>query len=352
VHDSSPSLTLPREVSGKDDGRRRSFARAGALAGALFVLACAPVYRLPGPDAAKPSLTPGGFVAFDGAVLPARAWMPKSEEPSAVIVALHGFNDYGNFFAQPGRYLARLGFGVYAYDQRGFGQAPNRGYWPGVEALQRDLAAVVRAVKARHPGLPVYLLGESMGGAVVMTTLAGPDPPEIDGAILSAPAVWARFTMPWYQRAVLWVGAHSLPWLTVTGRGLGIKPSDNVEMLRALGRDPLVIKETRIDALHGLADLMDAALDAAPAFSAPALILYGAHDEIIPRSPTRLMVERLPREGGARRRLAVYENGYHMLLRDLQAETLWLDVAHWLTDPASPLPSGADGRGARLLAQE
>lgn len=329
-------------------------ARAGPKAAltALLLAACAPTYHLPGPDAAEPALSAGGFVAFDGARLPARAWMPKSEEPQAIIVALHGFNDYGNFFAAPGRYLARLGFGVYAYDQRGFGAAPNRGLWPGVAAYRRDLAAVVRAVRARHPGLPVHLLGESMGGAVIMTALAGPDPPQADAVVLSAPAVWARATMPWYQRAALWLGARTVPWLTVSGRGLRIAPSDNVEMLRALGRDPLVIKETRIDTISGLADLMDAALEAASSFEANALILYGDRDQIIPKSPTRLMMARLPREGRDRRRIAVYENGYHMLLRDLQAEKLWLDIAHWLTDPATPLPSGADLGAARLLAED
>ncbi len=62
----------------------------------------------------------------------------------------------------------------------------------------------------------------------------------------------------------LWIGARLMPGLTLTGRGLGIKPSDNIAMLRALSRDPLVIKETRVDTIYGLVNLMDAALAAAP----------------------------------------------------------------------------------------
>ena len=54
------------------------------------------------------------------------------------------------------------------------------------------------------------------------------------------------------------------------------------------------------------------------------------------------MFRQFPEAGRDRRRVAVYESGYHMLLRDLQAETVWTDIAAWIGDRASPLPSGAD----------
>jgi hypothetical protein len=48
--------------------------------------------------------------------------------------------------------------------------------------------------------------------------------------------------------------------------------------------------------------------------------------------------------------VAIYENGYHMLLRDLQAETVWTDIAAWITDRAQPLPSGSDIRATASQA--
>ena len=68
------------------------------------------------------------------------------------------------------------------------------------------------------------------------------------------------------------------------------------------------------------------------------MVLYGARDEIIPPGP----VAALARTLDASRRLAVYPNGWHMLLRDCQAETVWRDVASWITAAAVPLPSGAE----------
>ncbi|MGF1641761.1 MAG: alpha/beta hydrolase [Rhodospirillales bacterium] len=322
----------------------RRLALAGLVAAA--VAGCAPVVIPAGPPVTTPVLRDDRLVAADGAALPVRSWLPDEGPPAAVVIALHGFNDYGRFFADAGRFLAARGVASYAYDQRGFGAAPHPGRWPGAETLTADLAAAVAAVRGRHPGVPLFLLGESMGGAVILVAMAGADPPAVDGVILAAPAVWGRATMPWYQTAALWVAAHSLPWLPVSGRGLKIAPSDNVEMLRALGRDPLVIKETRVDAVWGLVDLMDAALAAGERLDAPALILYGERDQLIPPEPLRLLLARLPEEGRDRLRIALYAQGYHMLLRDLQAETVWADIAAWIADPAAPLPSRADRHAA------
>lgn len=310
----------------------------------LLAAACAPRIEAAGPPIAEPALAAAAFVAADGAALPLRAWRPDGE-PWAVVLALHGFNDYSNAFADVGAFLAGRGVALYAYDQRGFGATATRGLWPGIPALTSDLKTAAELLRRNHPGTPLYLLGESMGGAVAMVAMAGPWPPAVDGVVLAAPAVWGRESMPWYQRAALAVASHTVPWLKVSGRGLGLKPSDNIEMLRALSRDPLVIKETRVDAIHGLADLMDAALAAAPWLSGQVLVLYGEKDEIIPKEPSFRMLRALPRH----QRTALYENGFHMLLRDLQAPAVWADVAAWMEDPHVPLPSGADGHARQVL---
>lgn len=323
-------------------------ARLALLLLLLAAAGCAPVVALPGPAVAAPSIADAGLVAPDGAKLPLRIWKPDGEQaPKAVIIALHGFNDYRNFFASAGTWLAARGVQSYAYDQRGFGEAPNRGLWPGERALADDLKAAVHAVRKRHPGVPLFLLGESMGGAVVMTAMAGPQPPLVDGVILAAPAVWGRASMPWYQTTALWLAVHTLPGGQVTGRNLGIRPSDNIEMLKALGRDPLVIKQTRVDAVYGLVNLMDRAMASASSLHAPALVLYGANDQLIPPAAVREMTERLPASPDGRRRVVYYPAGYHMLLRDLQAEIVWRDILAWMADPRAPLPSGAEERAVR-----
>jgi alpha-beta hydrolase superfamily lysophospholipase len=329
-----------------------------SLLAVLFLapLGCAPATdrdaRLAGIGTARAAPSPkpaprilgDEFVTADGTILPMREWLPQGR-PKAVILALHGFNDYSHAFSGPGKAWATLGIATYAYDQRGFGAAPGAGFWPGIFPLAADAATASRILRQRYPGVPLYLLGESMGGAVAavaMTGESGPPIPDVDGVILVAPAVWGRATMGPLKQVALWVGARLFPGWRFTGRGLGILPSDNMPMLRELARDPLVIKATRIDTIYGLVNLMGAALRSARRLDMPLLVLYGAKDEIIPEHAVRLFVRELPPDPGARPRLAYYQNGYHMLLRDLEAPLVVQDVASWVLAPEGPLPSGAE----------
>jgi acylglycerol lipase len=78
-------------------------------------------------------------------------------------------------------------------------------------------------------------------------------------------------------------------------------------------------------------------------------VMYGGRDEIVPRAPIRRFVDGLPAEPMRRRKLAWDENGYHRLLRDLQAPVVIADVASWVLTPAAPLPSGADRTAAEAF---
>jgi acylglycerol lipase len=301
-----------------------------------------------------PHFTETGFVTADGQILPLRRWLPKSGAVKAVVLALHGFNDYSNAFDGPGETWAKEGIATYAYDQRGFGAAPERGFWPGRAPLAADVAIAAQILRRTYPGVPLYLLGESMGGAVAVVAITGESGtpiPDVDGVILTAPAVWGRSTMGLLPRVALWAGVRLMPGLTLTGRGLEIKPSDNIAMLRALAADPLVIHETRIDTIYGLVDLMDAALASAPRLQVPLFMMYGAKDEIVPKEPIRHFVSALPPEPHRRQRLAWYDKGYHMLLRDLDGPVVIADVASWVLAPAAPLPSGADRIAAEVFAR-
>lgn len=334
-----------------------SWVRPYLLACLLLLAACAPRLQPSGDWSgavhAPPALLAAeSWRAADGRVLPLRRWAPEMP-PRAVVIALHGFNDYGNAFADPAVFwAARNGIITYAPDQRGFGAAPFTGLWPGAAVLADDLLQLTQLLRQQHPGLPVYWLGESMGGAVALAALRHLDAASRpDGVALSAPAVWGRVSMPLSYRVALGLVSYSTPWLTLTGRGLGIQASDNIPMLRRLGADPLVIKRTRADAIHGLVGLMDMAA-AAPGrlgnTPPPLLILYGLRDEVIPKPP----VERFVAALDGRARVALYDTGWHMLLRDLQAEKVWRDLAVWMNDTSAALPSGAETRQRPLFSND
>ncbi|MCR9219296.1 MAG: lysophospholipase [Alphaproteobacteria bacterium] len=297
-----------------------------ALAAALA--ACAPRVEGLGPTTQAPAFGSTAFVMADGYALPYRMWGPQ-EAPRAVILGLHGFNDYSGFLANAGPVWAERGVLTLAYDQRGFGATAGRGLWHGDAALVRDARTAIDLVRRRWPDAPLVLLGESMGGAVALAALGegpgGGGGRAVDGAVLSAPAAAEWEAFPWWQRAALWTAAHTVPWMTATGRGLKRRPSDNLEMLKALAQDPLVIKETRLDAVWGLIRLGDRAHAAAAGLPPPALVLWGEKEELIPARAQTALDARLPAAVERRR----YPDGHHMLTRDLNAARVLEEIADW-----------------------
>jgi alpha-beta hydrolase superfamily lysophospholipase len=279
------------------------------------------------------------FVARDGMRLPMRHWDAEGS-PRAIILALHGMSDYSNAFAMPAQQWAKSGITTLAFDQRGFGAGPNPGLWAGSEVMRADLADFAAAARARYPGIPVFALGESMGGAVLLSALAE-GAPRLEGVILVAPAVWSRADMPLTYRAALFLAAHLMPGLILSNSAAShvvtIIPSDNIEMLRALSRDPLFQKKTRADAVFGLVNLMDEAREAPkklPSPLPPILLMTGKKDQIIPQEATAGVIAEL----GTRAEVRRYDNGYHMLLRDLEGPKVNQDLSDWVLSkvPAQP----------------
>ncbi|GIL41761.1 alpha/beta fold hydrolase [Roseiterribacter gracilis] len=309
---------------------------AAAVVAMLLLSGCVARLQPAGPSIATPQVAPATFITTDGTALPLRVWGPA--DARTVIVALHGFGDYSQGFERAARAWDAAGIRTYAYDQRGFGQAPNPTIWAGTDTLIADAVAAVRAVHAAHPKAKLFLLGESMGGSVALLATVRTQSLPIDGLCLMAPAVWGERTMPWHYQLALELGRRFVPgWFLEPPKGLKIRASDNPDALRELRDDPLVQKGARVDTTAGLVDLMGAALDAAPRLARPTLVAYGAHEQIVPKKAADEFLELLP----SRIQVAIYKDGWHLLLRDRQAATVWRDVVNWTQ--GSALPSGADG---------
>jgi acylglycerol lipase len=320
----------------------------GVLLAVTLLAGCVARIAPPGPRVEQPTVTDAVFVMPDGTTLPYRVWLPDGP-PTAVVLALHGMNDSRDAWEYPAPAFAAAGIAVIAPDLRGFGATRTRGLWPGTEGLTFDIRVMIRLVRQRYRPTKLILMGESMGAAALMVLATLPDPPQVDGYVLVAPAVWGRAEMNLPMRIVLWLADKTVPGLHVAGGGIvKVTASDNREALIRLSNDPLTIYKTRVDAIKGLVDLMDQAAAAAPHFHAPALFLYGGHDELVPSRATVATWRALP-PGPVR---AFYPKGYHLMLRDKDRATPIGDILAWIRDPQAPLPSGAERAAAMWLAKQ
>jgi alpha-beta hydrolase superfamily lysophospholipase len=114
-------------------------------------------------------------------------------------------------------------------------------------------------------------------------------------------------------------------------------------MLRAMGRDSLVQFGARADTTAGLMDLMDQAGQNVRDIRMPTLVLFGAHEEVLPEAAVTSFLKQLPAKNV---RVALYPYGYHMLLRDLHGPIVWKDVMDWTLDRSAKLDSGDECAGA------
>lgn len=280
------------------------------------------------------------FYAFDGAELGLTVWEGQGERAGEiVVVGVHGMNDYANAFHMSAPAWAAEGVTTYAYDQRGFGRSVGRGIWPEEELMREDLRTAVRIVREKHPDAVLAVVGISMGGAVAMTAFGSDRPPEgVDRLVLSGPGLRGWGALPLHYRPSLWLSSRvRRDWVVRPPRFVKIWPSDNVEMMRRNWADPLMLKENRIDMVHGVVSLMENAHRVADRLPPHTLVLYGAKDQVIPPDAMKRTAPRFP----AHVRTLYYENGYHMLQRDLQASVVHADVLAFLRDPDAPAPSGA-----------
>lgn len=314
--------------------------RRAVLAGLAGLSACAPMSQralTPPGGFGGPGLDADALVSFDGARLPMNTWLAEGE-PWAVIIALHGMNDYAQAFTLLGPEWAKAGVTTYAYDQRGFGRSGERGVWGGEALMAQDLRTACALARARHPNAVLAVVGESMGGAVAITAFASANPPDADRLCLLSPAVWGWAEQPIPYKVSLWLGAHLVPGRTLTPPSWlvrRIKATDNIEALRQISRDRRMLFTTRIDAVYGLVGLMQDADAEIGALRLPTLYQYGAHDQVIPAHAAFHAAARL----GSNGRTAYYAEGYHMLSRDLQHARIAADVLAFVRDPKAALPS-------------
>lgn len=317
--------------------------RLAVILVSLMLTACTPlvVQQAGRPELGfqGPRLERDAFVSFDGARLGLTTWEAQGE-PWAVIVGVHGMNDYANAFHLAAPWWASQGVTTIAYDQRGFGRSPQRGVWGGDDLMVEDLRTIVALARTKYPNAVVAVAGESMGGAVAIEAFASDRPPAADRLVLLSPAVWGWKTQPLPNKTLLWFAArftgpkvYTPPdWLVSK-----VSPTDNREELIAMGRDPLMVWGARSDTIYGLVRMMQHAWDQVGSVKAPAVYFYGAHDQIIPRRAAFSAAQRLrPTD-----RSAYYAKGWHLMTRDHQGPVVWADILAFVKDPQAPLPSGA-----------
>jgi len=120
---------------------------------------------------------------------PCISWVDQMAKPRICLLCIHGLGLYSGSYTNFGKWMARRGVATYAIDVRGFGSWMKLSGEKDIDfpACLNDINTTIKSIRAANPGLPVYILGESMGGAIALKA-AALFPDLIDGMISSVPA--------------------------------------------------------------------------------------------------------------------------------------------------------------------
>jgi alpha-beta hydrolase superfamily lysophospholipase len=271
-------------------------------------------------------VTESRFAGHDGASLFRRAW-PAVGPSRGVLINLHGLGDHSGLYPSVGPHLTARGFAVHAPDLRGNGRSPGaRGHIGSWREYREDLRRFVAVVGGEEPGLPLFLLGHSLGGLIALD-YAMHYPEGLRGVIASAPPL-GRLAVP-------------AP-LLLLGRVVSrVWPSFSLETgmdLSGLARDPAIAAEVLADPLFhrkGSARLSTEVVAAiarvqqgAGRFPLPLLVLHGSADRMVPPDGSRELVARAR---GRDVRFNEYAGAYHALFADQGREQVRGDVESWVT---------------------
>ncbi len=336
--------------------RRWLLTRLALLAALLCLSAClaTPVrHAMSAHPQASPGAQPTAYMSSDGVQLFGQWW--NLPNPQAVVLIVHGTALNSGFYAPFAQHLNEAGYAVGAIDLRDWGQSGGEGRRLGFvrdyDEYVLDVQQLAADARLRYPGKPVYLLGESMGGTVVLLSQIEHAIP-VDGLILNAPAVWANpGLMGWHlPHALVAPGMWSAKVLGETFPNLPVIPLWR-PVIDEVFFDPDAQQRFVDDPYNAHQWLPGAYIDAIyramfevrshlAAVQAPMLILQGTRDNLVPVDSSQYLCQH---SGSKDRTIIVYDGISHTTLHDYGRESVWGDIVHWLNDHTQHPGASFDG---------
>jgi alpha-beta hydrolase superfamily lysophospholipase len=265
------------------------------------------------------------FAGAGGVSLFRQVWRPVGPA-RAVLINIHGLGDHSGLYPTLVEHFQERGMAVHAMDLRGNGRSGGqRAYIEHWEEYREDLRRLVGLVRADEPDRPVFLLGNSLGGLIVLD-YALHHHEGLQGVIAASPPL-GRLGVPAPLLALGRVLSRVWPRFSIrTGMDL-----------TGLARDPVVAQTVLADPLFhrvGTARLSTEVVAAiarvqaaAPQFPLPLLVLHGSADRMVPPEGSREFVARV---GHPDRELREYAGAFHVLFADLDHDRVLTDVERWI----------------------
>ncbi|PNJ36946.1 monoglyceride lipase isoform X1 [Pongo abelii] len=290
------------------------------------------------PEESSPRRTPQSIpyqdlphlVNADGQYLFCRYWKPTGT-PKALIFVSHGAGEHCGRYEELARMLMGLDLLVFAHDHVGHGQSEGeRMVVSDFHIFVRDVLQHVDSMQKDYPGLPVFLLGHSMGGAVAILT-AAERPGHFAGMVLISPLVLAN------PESATTFKVLAAKVLNLVLPNLSLGPIDSSVLSRnktevdIYNSDPLICR-AGLKVCFGiqLLNAVSRVERALPKLTVPFLLLQGSADRLCDSKGAYLLMELAKSQD---KTLKIYEGAYHVLHKELPEVTnsVFHEINMWVS---------------------
>ena len=256
-----------------------------------------------------------------------------------MVACIHGMNGSGEQFHPLPAGIP--GYAFHALDLRGQGSdhiSTRRGAALEFENQMLDIAAFVSALRKTYVGLPIFLMGESMGsllaaGFAGWSRRSGESCHAVNGVILSVPVVALQRPVPGFLRWILRRAAKIAPRTRLTpsrfvnGKSIALPLTRDRAYQDSLSEKPHHIKGFSLRFLVELGDIIQASDSLAAGINTPTLVLAAGKDCFVKSSQIESWFEKIP---ALDKSLRHYPDAYHLLWHDWDRDLVVSDIAAWL----------------------
>lgn len=271
----------------------------------------------------------GRFTGAAGGQIYWQGWEPAGE-PAGIVVISHGFAEHSGRYAHVAARLATEGYACYALDHRGHGQSEGvQGNIHRMTGVCADLGRLIALAGERHDGLPLVLLGHSLGGLIALDYVTSGDQSALSGLILSGAVM-----VPSVGSKMERLAAKVLSSLTPN---LGLVPPLDSS---TISRDPAVVAAYDADPLNYRGKISArvgaealAAIDRVTArlstITLPVLVLHGTEDQLSQPSGSQLVADRVASQDVT---LTLHDGLYHEIFNEPEQQVVLDEVVAWLAE--------------------
>lgn len=262
----------------------------------------------------------------DGLNLYARSWTPEGPA-KAVVCLIHGHGEHVNRYNHVGAAYAEAGYAIQGYDLRGHGQSEGpRGHTPSYEVLMDDIRDFLADARARHPGLPVFLYGHSMGGNQTMNYCLQNPESGLSGAIVTSP--WLKLLSKPGPLILFLLKIVNVIYPTYT-QASGLDPkgvSRDPQEVQKYIDDPLVHDRISVHLFSVMEDHARYAIDHAAELKIPLLLIHGQGDPISSYKGSK----ELAQNAGSIVTLRIWDGLYHETHNEPEKQEVIRAMTDWV----------------------